>query len=190
MASVVSVYYGFDGVITNQDIVEYTADEIEINGISSNRYIEISDGFTTGNYVYEYTSSNSANEIIFPLVGEKQITSFLKEEETALQIKIIVKRNHKKFKSNCITDNTCVNDIIDQQFDSGYTVRGVTLVGFDNIDDETKDLLKSSEFNISDDVIFIEEGSKPRESIYSILMLIGGVIGVFIANPIKILREI
>lgn len=173
-------YYGFDGLTINKDLVEYSMENIEKKGIGDDRFIKLTGAYPTGEYVYHYDveNPNVANKIIFPLVSKKVFDKIEEGKTSKFPVKVLVKRSSAKFKRNCVASNSCIDDVI-QQMDN-YTVKGVVLPGLDDVDDETKELLNGSGLNIGNDVIFIEEDEEPKSNTKSILMLIGGIIGILL----------
>jgi hypothetical protein len=173
-------YNGCDGLTGNKDLVEYSIEKIEQSGTAENRYIQINNGYTTGEFVYHTDKNlpNSANSIIFPLISKSNFEKGVKGE-TNLSIKVLVQRSSKRFNSHCIEDTSCINDVVDQQMKKkGYSVKGLTLIGLNDVDSETKKLLGSSGFNIDSNVVFLEEDMEPTSNTKSILMLIGGILGI------------
>lgn len=174
-------YNGYDGLRGSSDLVEYSADEIENKGIGDNRYIKIKNGYSIGQFVYNYSKDlpQKASSVIFPLISEEKVNQFV-NGKSDITIKILIKRNTARFNSDCLRDTSCVNDIMEKQVKNGFSIKGVTQIGLNDVDDETKRLLSESGFNIDNKVVFLEEDAEPQGATKSILMLIGGILGLII----------
>lgn len=187
-------YYGFDGLRGDHNLKSMTLEEVEESGVGNSRFLEISNCFGLGNFVYKYDEKNpdKVTDVIFPVVSKKvfddyfenisydgeEIVSGVEEISTVL----LVKRSASKFTADCFNNNeSCLDDLLDFDdedfFDNGFTVKGVTLVGLEDVDSETKELILSLDYKMGDKVLFLEEDAEPRGMLLSFLMLGGGLIG-------------
>ncbi|GEM_PF-6870720 len=181
IALAVLAYNGYDGLRGSTDLMEYSAKDVESSGIGDNRFIKINDGYTTGEFVYNYSkgSPQKATSVIFPLISDEILTQYI-NGKSDITIKVLIKRSTSRFSSDCVRDTSCINDILQKQENSGFSIQGVTQIGLNDVDDETKRLLSQSGFNIDSKVVFLEEDAEPKSSTKSILMLIGGILGIII----------
>jgi hypothetical protein len=194
-------YYGFDGLRGNHNLKKMSLEEVEKYGVGNSRYLEVSNCYALGSFVHEYDKKRPDNveNVIFPIVSKKTFHKYLESEalqmedasesDTArrnivdLQTTLIVKRSKAKFSSGCAKgDGTCLDDLLDfdsEQFmKSGFSIKGVTLVGLDDVDSETKSLIQRLDYKMGTNVLLLEEDAEPRGSLPSILMLIGGILGL------------
>ncbi|MFM7078932.1 MAG: hypothetical protein ACKOYC_03975, partial [Bacteroidota bacterium] len=98
---------------------------------------------------------------------------------------LLVKRDPAKFDPYCVKgDHTCLDDLIQvdtsgllPQFKS-FSIKGVTLIGLEDLDEKTQDLISDLNYEMPADVIFLEENAEPQGTFMSILMTIGGALGL------------
>ncbi len=176
----IMAYNGCDGLRVNNEIKEYSIETIENDGIGKNRYIKIINGYTEGGYVYSHfeSSENKIESVIFPMLSEEKLIEY--SEGKNITVSVLVKRSKIKYQDSCHKENTCLDDLIEQFDQGGFSVKGITQVGLNDVDDKTKELLQQFNFKIEEKVLFIEEDSEPQSSLKSFLMLIGGVLGIII----------
>ena len=125
-------YTGYDGMKGNKDLVDFNVDQIEKSAIGDNRYISISGGYTTGQFVYNYFKSDNqkATSVIFPLISKGKFESFLNNQSTNILINVLVKRSSGRFSEDCVKDTSCLNDVLKLQNDGSYKVSSTSLGGY------------------------------------------------------------
>ena len=66
-------YYGFNGLQGDRELRSITLNELETEGIGDSRYLEITDCFTTGSFVYEYNQDKpeNPNKVIFAVINQE-----------------------------------------------------------------------------------------------------------------------
>lgn len=194
-------YYGYDGMRGDSSLRTLSVTEIENGGVGDSRFIEITDCYTSGAFVYEYEDNNkdAATSVIFPVISSE---SFLREvEETIvadsadfstefienekIKTHILIKRNTARFDPSCAAgDGTCTKDLTDFILEGeelrGFTVRGTTLLGLDEMDSRDRELIQSLNYEIADNVVFLEEDAEPKGTALSLLMIVAGILGMLI----------
>jgi hypothetical protein len=111
--------------------------------------------------------------VIFPVISVEQIDDYI--SSGLATTKLVVIRDPKKFSSDCMENGTCLADFEDMP-DEGFTIRGMTVWGFDNIDSETKELIRTL-YSIPSDVVVLKENDMPKTTkTGSVLMLLGGIL--------------
>lgn len=194
-------YYGYDGMRGDDTLKTLSLADLEAGGAGESRYLEISDCFTTGVFVYEYKDDDRdrATSVIFPVISsdafiaeilksdESDTTELLTESESSEMVTthLLVKRSTARFAPECAAgDGSCTQDLIDYITDGeeirGFTVKGTTRLGLDDLDEKDRDLIQSLNYNIADNVVFLEEDSEPRGTSMSLLMIVGGILGMLI----------
>ncbi|MDR2286616.1 MAG: hypothetical protein LBE04_03960 [Prevotellaceae bacterium] len=184
-----SIYYCFDRIKGNHRLKTFSLNEIKENGIGDNRYLEVTNCYTLGSFVYHYNPDNPdyTSGIIFPAVTEDEYFACLNEgANIELNTVLLIKRSTNKFNPNCMQgeEHTCLDDLC-----ADFTIRGMVLLGLDDIDDDDKELIQSLNYNISSNVIFLEEDKTPRGILLSVLMLAAGIFAAIIALYIFIKHQ-
>ena len=204
------IYYGYDGLRGDSTLKTMSLTELETQGVGDSRYLEITDCFTTGVFVYEYEDDNKdrATNVIFPVInGDAFLQAIIDDEQTdttddftfadtiesvneaevaeKVTTHLLIKRNTAKFKPECAEgDGSCTQDLLDYIFGGeearGFTVRGTTRIGIDDLEEKDRELIQSLNYNLADKVVYLEEDSEPRGSVASILMIAGGILGILI----------
>jgi len=80
---------------------------------------------------------------------------------------------------SCIVDNSCIEDLYQQQADSGISVKGLTITGEYAVVPSIRNDLKEMGFILPEKVVVVEENYKPSAPWTGWLKMIGGVIGMF-----------
>lgn len=190
------IYYGYDGIRGDQGLKKMTMKEVWESGVGESRYLEISDCFTTGAFVYEYDEDKPdyATKVIIPVMDKAVFVSemqriYLSGDSLAAdtlartKIRLLVQRKEGKYAEDCAKgDGSCAVDLVEAITSgdelAGFTIKGMTQIGIDELSDKDKDLVQSLHYDLHDQVILLEEGAEPRGTTMSLLMIIGGVIGV------------
>lgn len=189
-------YYGFDGMRGDHNLLKISLEELETNGIGDSRYLEITDCYTNGSFVYEYNedSPDSVKKVIFAVINREAFEaegmrllifgdSIPVDSAERPTTRLLVQRSTSKFKADCgAGDGTCTSDLMDQITSGeelqGFTLRGTTRLGLDDLSEEDRSLIESLNFNIGDPVVFLEEDAEPQSTTTALAMLIGGIIGI------------
>jgi hypothetical protein len=178
------VYYGFDGLAGDHDLTIISLEDAIGNGVENKRFLEITGCYPARDFVYEhFENSDAITDIIVPMLTRKEFIKYVKQAEQLPTCYLFVKRNRNKYESNCMMDSSCVDDLytkLENVISTGITMQGLTLIGLDNIDSETKSLIKTAGYNLPSNVLFLEEDAKPRGIFLSILMILGGIAGSII----------
>ena len=197
------VYYGYDGLRGDSTLKTISLTELETQGVGDSRYLEITDCFTTGVFVYEYEDDNKdrATSVIFPVINSDAFLQEILEDEITvadttdmsidtlakekITTHLLVKRSTDKFNAECAEgDGSCTKDLIEYIFGGeeyrGFTLRGTTRIGIDDLDEKDRELIQSLNYNLADQVVYLEEDSEPRGATASILMIAGGILGMLI----------
>lgn len=194
------IVLGIDGLIGDFNLKKLSLAEIEANGIGDildSRYIEISGCFTDGTYLYGYEEPHSekVSRVIFPVINRetflrikarKMAPDSIGKSSTDTTIgkittHILVQRNEARFKPDCAAGiGSCTQDLIDLTIGGdelkGFTLRGLTLGAL--TDSEGNKKLKSLNYTVADNVVFLEEDTEPRGIFKSVMMIIGGILGI------------
>lgn len=185
-------WWGFDSVRVSHyssELATFTMDDIEKNGIGDKRYIKITDAFWDGSYVYQAKVKKRDREvkpdteiefIEYPLLSTNDAAAM--SEGKPVTAKVIVLRN---------LDNVKFKDLeswTEQNVKYGRTtdVEGVTRVGLDSLESESKRILQSLDMKINDDVIFVEAGRKPNSTVYGLGVLLASAIGTLAAVGLSV----
>ena len=109
IASAFLGYYGYDGLRGDQNLKSMTLEEVEENGVGNSRFLEISNCFGLGNFVYKYDEKtpNMVTDVIFPVVSKKVFDDYFEnisydgEEMVSgaeeISTVLLVKRSKSKF---------------------------------------------------------------------------------------------
>jgi hypothetical protein len=194
------IYYGYDGMRGDNDLKKLSMDELMKEGIGDSRYLEITGCYSTADIVYKYSqkSPNQVTDVIFPVLDStsffeaifNEIESVYGDSSTQSskfknKTMLLIKRDPNKFSSNCISirdDHSCLDDLVHEDSITPFSVKGTVLLGLDDLDSETKNLISSLNYNISDKVIFLEENSEPKGKVLSFLMILGGILGLVVVG--------
>lgn len=190
------IYYGYDGIRGDQELKKLTIKEVQESGVGESRYLEISDCFTTGAFVYEYEEDEPdlATKVIIPIMDQEVFISemqriYISADSTSTEtferakIRLLVQRKPGNYAEDCAKgDGSCAKDLVDAITSgdelTGFTVRGMTQVGIDELSEKDKSLVQSLNYDIHDQVILLEEGAEPKGTTMALMMIIGGVLGV------------
>lgn len=177
LASLVGLWNGFDTMRVayfSSDQATFSIKEVEENGIGGNRFIKVEKAGWDGSYVYEvdkkdvYKSFRDGKEtvspdakvprIIIPLLSEENFLS--QSDGTVSKLSVLAKYEMPssftyKDLENWRPENTTGPG-------EEFSVSGVTLVGLDSIDKDSKNLISTLKYEISPDVIFLNAGSVPK----------------------------
>jgi len=191
LGSAYLTYLGYDGLKGDFDLKTISLKDIESEGIGDSRYIEVTNCYLLGDFVYEYDekSPSTITNIIFPIVNKDAYLDFsedfsleLGEEKSEKQAStiLIVKRNKEKFNPNCGTDSTCLDDLwsVENYAESGFSIKGVSLLGLDELDEKTRNLILSLDYDLDLNVLYLEEDAEPQGFFMSFLKMIGGISGI------------
>ncbi len=161
------LWYGGDGLwvnLTSGKLTTFSIETVEKHGIGNSRYVNITDGTWSNGYVYQYDQKTTkVNYVIFAL--ESAETFLAIEAGEKKPVRVLVKK--KASTSTLRLDEWAIKNGAEAE---KVEIQGVTLIGFDSIDDSSRKLIQSLGMEISEDVIFIEEGSEPRSLIKNLLM--------------------
>lgn len=165
-STLINTQYNNYRISQDIELTTFNIKDIEKNGIGTSRYIQIEDAIATGDYVKEsYEDTGSISKVIYPVCSMGKAIK-IENGETREQISVIV------------IDNTPPKTIIDI---NRTTIIGTALVGLDELEKSTTDLLKS--FYFKQNLIVLELDSTPKDKEFSILFLLLGIflfiIGLF-----------
>jgi len=187
------LWHGGDGLwvnMTSGKLTTFSVETVEDHGIGNNRFINITGGTWGGGVAYQYDQDNhQVDFVIYPLVSADTYTEIAEGNDSSIQI-LVKKTAH--------TSEANLDSWLEEQgmnLDE-VTVQGVTLVGFNAIGDEFKDLIESMDMTVSDSVIFLEEDSEPRALLNNLAMFIPAflyfsfmVVGFFSKNDKDVVVE-
>ena len=163
------LWYGGDGLWVNLSsgkLTTFNINTVEEHGIGNNRFINITGGTWSQGLVYQMDeNTGKLDHVIFAL--ESAETYIAIESGQDAPVHVLVKKQahvHEDHLGEWVTQNGGSEEEV--------TIQGVTMVGFDSIDDESKSLIESMNMQLSDSVIFIEEGTEPRSLITNLAMFI------------------
>ncbi|MFC7047785.1 TerB family tellurite resistance protein [Emcibacter nanhaiensis] len=163
------VWYGGDGLwvsLTSNKLTTFNVETVEEHGIGNNRYIKITDGTWGSGIVYQYDQDTGAVDYVIFALESPETYQAIAEGRPA-EVHVLVKKDA----------HTNVSRLEQWMIENGadeekVEVQGVTLVGFDSIDDSSRNLIESMDMKISDDVVFLEEGKKPESMTKNLLIFI------------------
>lgn len=163
------LWYGGDGLwvnMTSGKLTTFSIETVEEHGIGNNRYINITGGTWGQGYVYEYDQkTNNVKYIIFPLESLVTFEAVTDGEDASIHVLVKKKANTHTMRLDDWAENNGASDV-------QVEIQGVTMVGFDSIDEESRKLIESMDMKISENVIFIEEGAEPRSLTKNLLMFV------------------
>ena len=172
------IYSGIEGLYSNAELKKISLEELSKKSVGRSRYLEITGCYTDGLYVVQYyENTGKISGVIFPVLT---LEEFIKSmDESTATTKLIVIRNSENFSSDCYEKNSCLDDILDFS-EEGFTIKGLTVWGFDNseVSDETRKLIQSINYNIQSDIVILREDAQPetKGKVFPALMLIGGIL--------------
>jgi len=159
----------------------FNIEDIEKDGIAESRYIKIHSVVNMGSFVYYYNQETKhITKVIYPILSAQKLSKYMNEDNTT-KVKVVVVDDTPS--SDCVNNNNCI-DI------NRTTIKGVTLVGWDSLDEDEKALLNSLEIKLEEDLIVLRLDSKPSKdhqfSFWMVLFALGilivvilGFIGLF-----------
>jgi len=170
-----STQYDNHQITQHNQLKVMNIEDIEKHGIGESRYIEINLAITTGSFVYYYNKeTNGVVKVIYPIFSMQKLTHFA-NEDNATKVKVVVVDDNPS--SNCVTDNNCVDT-------NRTTVRGITIVGWNTLDEGEKGLLNSLEMKLEEDLVILRLDSKPNTdhefNIGAVLFALGLLVFIFI----------
>jgi hypothetical protein len=169
------IYGGIDGLYGDTELKTVSLADLSKESKGNSRYLEITGCYVAGDFVYSYDKNTTkVLSVIFPVISAEQISDYI--SPGLATTKLIVIRDQKKFSPDCAENETCLSDFDDIP-DEGFTIRGMTVWGFDNIDSETEELIRTLNYSISSDVVVLKENDMPETTkTGSVLMLLGGIL--------------
>lgn len=159
IAACMGLWHGGDGLWVNLSsgkLTTFNINTVEEHGVGNSRFIKVTGGTWSNGLVYQVDqNTNQLDHVIFAL--ESPETYIALEQGKSAPVHVLVKK-----KTDVHVDK--LEEWVQQNggSDEEVEIQGVTLVGFDSIDDESKSLIESMEMQLSDNVIFIDEGTEPR----------------------------
>lgn len=192
------IYAGFDGLKGDDDLKKISMGELIKDGVGDSRYLEITGCYSKGDIVYKYSpkSPNKVTDIIFPVIDSAAFIdaiinemalefgdedSSIKQNKDLNKTMLLIKRDPNKFSSTCISqgeDHTCLDDLLTVDSISPFSIKGTVQLGLNDVDSETRKLISSLNYNVSDKVIFLEENTEPKGKALSFFMILGGFLGI------------
>ena len=186
-----SCYFGYDGLNGNFNLKKISLEEVEHNGVGSNRFLEINNCYATGGFVYNVNKKVGQNDkidfVVFPIINKTEYQKILnsaldtsKNDGKNATTYVLVKRNPNNYYDTCANgDGSCLNDLIGKSLleSNGFTVKGVTISWLEDLTNEQRQMIKSLHINMSDNVIMLQEDTKPKSKMISIVILAFGIIG-------------
>ncbi len=181
VAAAMGLWYGGDGLwvnLTSGKLTTFDIETVEKHGIGDNRYIRITGGTWSDGIVYQMNEkTHKVDHVIFALESAQTYRSHSDGKKTA--VRVLVKKPANTSDSRLkkwLGENGADEESVD--------IQGVTRVGFDSIDDESKRLIESMNMKVDDAVIFLEEGSEPRALWMNLAMFVpsAGFFGLMVVG--------
>jgi hypothetical protein len=103
------MYFGVKQLLlhfSNPEYVTMSLLDIHKNGIGDTKYIEITDAYNLGEFIYQANeNSNSVIYINYPLISFSE-EGFTNQDTTQFYVKVFVKDNDVS--SDCLRDSSCI----------------------------------------------------------------------------------
>lgn len=175
-ASLVGLWNGFDTMRVayfSKDQATFSIKDVEDRGIGGNRFTKVEKAIWDGSYVYEVSKKEvhknlrgggetvdpdaKVPKVIIPLLSQENFQS--QSEGARTKLSVLAKYEMPssftyKDLENWRPENTAGAG-------EEFSVSGVTLVGLNSIDKESKNLISTLEYEISPEVVFLNAGSVP-----------------------------
>ena len=140
------LWYGGDGLwvnMTSGKLTTFSIESVEEHGIGNNRFVNITGGTWGQGYVYEYDQETKAvDHVVFALESPETYMAINDGEKAVIHVLVKKKANTSTLRlDDWVGENGADEDSV--------IIQGVTLVGFDAIDDGTKNLIESMDVKIS-----------------------------------------
>lgn len=188
----VLAYSGYTDIFQVDELKRFDIDSINHELSVQNRFIEIDKGFATNKYAVEMNSFNKSLPLYlyYPLISAKDYQIFLATKVTdelmhtktkiEIPVPVLIRRDASEMNRSCLQDKSCLEDLYQQQSDSGISVKGLTITGEYAVVPSVRNELKEMGFIIPEKVVVLEENYEPSTSWTAWLKLIGGVIGLLL----------
>ena len=169
LACGVFLWDGFDQVgvtMFNNEIKNFTIEEVENGGVGDARYIEVTDTFPAGIMVYtEDQDTGHVSDVVFPVTTLEKVV--LATEDDPAQATLYILRDLDKMgEQSCTYDNDfCIAFEL-------QTYKGIVQVGLNDMDDETRDLFVDNGLELPENVVVLAENKEPA-AISESLMTMG-----------------
>lgn len=205
LASIGGMWHSFDSIriaLFSGNLSNFTINEVEQNGIGDERFVQIDKVVWDGSMVYEAKplpngeigQLSEVKTVILPLMSIQEFG--LRSQNFKSKIKVLVKYempNHTILADlkgenpleKLVTDKSKISLLKRKnwmpekttEFGEEFSVSGLTQVGLNSIDKESKNLIASLNHEISPDLVFIDVGSKPSSLTYGLLIFSISLIG-------------
>lgn len=188
----VLAYSGYTDVFQVDELKRFDIDSINHELSVQNRFIQVDKGFVTNKYAVEMNSFNKSLPLYlyYPLLSAKEYQIFLATKITdelmhtktniEIPVPVIIRRDASEMNRSCIQDESCLEELYQQQSDSGISVKGLTITGAYAVVPSVRNELKEMGFIIPEKVVVVEENYEPSTSWTAWLKLIGGVMGLLL----------
>lgn len=164
-------WIGFDGLrdsFVQSELIEFSVDEVEAQGVGAARYIAVRHATPQGTYIVDQGEDGSVSRVIFPVTSAQKAAAVLGGEK--VELRLYIERNTEG--EVCNAANTFCIALQPASY------RGTVIQGRDAIDAGTRDLFAGSEFEIPDDIILLSENSKPTFAWIHAAVLAFGLVGL------------
>lgn len=170
-------WLGFDMVrvsAAGTEVHTVSIEAVERDGVGAARYLDITGGLTDGSYVYSYLeSTGTVTEVIYPVASGDTWAGMFDGSPTTIHVLV----RDDGIRGDCHRSDDCVQS-------GPADVRGVTRVGWNALDRETRELLEDVDYQIAGDVVFLDLGSAPASAGSGLLVLLLGVgLGLVVVGP-------
>lgn len=188
----VLAYSGYTDIFQVDELKRFDIDSINHELSVQNRFIEVDKGFVTNKYAVEMNSFNKSLPLYlyYPLISAKDYQIFLATKVTdelmhtktkvEIPVPVLIRRDATEMNRSCLQDKSCLEELYQQQSDSGISVKGLTITGEYAVVPSVRNELKEMGFILPEKVVVLEENYEPSTSWTAWLKLIGGVIGLLL----------
>jgi hypothetical protein len=167
----------WDWVSSEKEPFKMTLEEVEKNGVGNHKYIQVTDAYTMGNFVYEYSSKHgikgNVTSVIYPVVSLTKMVNFYSDTDGTSKLKAsVVVKSSVSFP---------VNQINTYSLDTGKTVvEGMVRSGFEGMSMEDKNLLKGGDMELENNFIYLVK-EKPEPIGLLLVTIVLGLLFLYFA---------
>jgi hypothetical protein len=188
----VLAYSGYTDIFQVDELKRFDIDSINHELSVQNRFIQVDKGFVTNQYAVEMNSFNKSLPLYlyYPLISAKDYQIFLATKVTdelmhtktkvEIPVPVLIRRDATEMNRSCLQDKSCLEELYQQQSDSGISVKGLTITGEYAVVPSVRNELKEMGYILPEKVVVLEENYEPSTSWTAWLKLIGGVIGLLL----------
>ncbi len=164
--AIIMLWTGFEGLLVNinGELKTFTIREVEEQGLGSARFVEINKGNALGQYMPMTDEYGRILKVFYPIGSTETISKIYKG---------------KKIKINVLVEDATVNPDSIKIIIGEINIKGITTRDIDMETRKTISKLNNELIEISDNIVIVQDGTKPRAMFWNIIMIVCSVIFLF-----------